>query len=175
MTLIISLISLLPLRSQNPQQDDGEILSYHKIIVCEGMDSQNLFNNIQDAIYRIYDSASVHRSDDNQLLIDCDFKVYNSVIGKIGNPAGRIDFTLIMDVKDNKYRYTANKFYFTTIQRNRYGRFQLCDERPVLVNIYSTNKALLKKIKIQSEAYLEKLEEALLDYIALAENLKTDW
>lgn len=174
---MISLISMIPLRAQSLEGFSDKDLSYQKIILCEGKRKEVLVQELQEALYRIYDSAVVQKNDYDQIIIKGSFTVYNTVIGKIGNPAGQVDFTLTMDVKTSKYRYTATEFYFTQTRRDRYGRFKMSNEQPVLINndIYSSNKALFKKIQKQSKVYLDKLQKALMDYLTLSESRKVEW
>ncbi len=48
-----------------------------------------------------------------------------SPIGSIGKSiAGAMNYTLLIEVKDGKYRYTITDFILNDYQKNRYGRFE---------------------------------------------------
>lgn len=177
LTLILFFVSFITLRAQGPEIINDHALTYQKIMFCEGKSREVLLQHIKAAIYNIYDSTYIELDENQKIIINSGFRIYNILIGKIGNPAGKLIFRLTIEVKNNKYRYCADKFYFTPLERNRYGRFNQINRQPVLVSNenYSGNKPLLNKIKKQSRSYLEKLEKALQDYIALSQNKKAEW
>lgn len=158
----------------------GEVvdsLSYQEVISCEGVAKQTLHESLSTAMYSIYDSASVNIVNENTINIKVDITVANSIVGKVGNPAGELDFTIDVDVKDEKFRYRAYDFYFTPMERNRYGRFELKGKKEAVIEEeFKKRKALLKKIKSQSEEYLSDLAARLKsEVINEKDNETTEW
>ena len=169
--------SLFPLQAQSPEGDGEGLLFFEKIIICEGKEKEMLFQQLTEALSEIYDSINVMITNDYKIFTIGGFNVYNRLVGKVGNPAGRIDFNLTIDVKDEKFRYKATDFYFSPIEKDRYGRFKISDDQPVKVyegDIINKPKPLLKKIKAQAGDYLAKLEKALTDHLMEEEN-KVEW
>jgi hypothetical protein len=141
----------------------GDTISYQNIIPCERLKGELLFKKITSTIYQIYDSAAISLIGNSGAEIQVQMKVYNQFLGKMGHPAGLLSFLYKIEVKDEKFRCLVDNFYFTPMERDRYGRFQVVRTEAELVceNNFNANSSIFKKIKSQSEDYASKLSEKL--------------
>ncbi len=141
----------------------GDTISYQNIIICEEIKRELIFSKVTSAIYQIYDSAAISLLENNGAEIQVQLKIYNQLLGKMGHPSGLLSFLYKIEVKDEKFRCLVDNFYFTPMERDRYGRFQVVRTEAELVceNNFNANSSIFKKIKVQSEDYANKLSEKL--------------
>ncbi len=141
----------------------GDTISYQNVILCEEIKRELLFNKITNTIYQIYDSTAISLLDSNSAEIQVQLKIYNQLLGKMGHPSGLLSFLYKIDIKDEKFRCAVDNFYFTPMERDRYGRFQVVRTEAELVceHNFNANSSIFKKIKVQSEDYANKLSEKL--------------
>lgn len=127
------------------------------------MKRELLYEKITSSIYQIYDSSAISISGNNSAEIKVQMKIYNKLLGKVGHPAGLLSFLYKIEVKDEKFRCLVDSFYFTPMERDRYGRFQVVRTEAELVcdHNFNTNSSIFKRIKSQSEDYAYKLGEKL--------------
>lgn len=169
--------SLISLQGQGVKAINDQHLKYQEVVVIDGKSREILLGDLKKIVFKIYDSMEIKTVSDYQIFVESDFKIFNMLIGKLGNPAGKVDFKLAVEVKDNKFRYSLYDFFFTPMERDRYGRHNLAKQEPMAVNEqnYEGNKTLLKKIKDQSKAYAGKLEDALQEYLMIAYAKEKEW
>lgn len=60
-------------------------------------------------------------ADSTQFTYESDFLLYNRKAVK--HPIGEITYRTTIDLKDGKYRYTADSAYFQAYRRDRYSRY----------------------------------------------------
>lgn len=108
-----------------------------------------LFKRVSDYIATQSDIESIVYSDSlDWITLTSRTTVQNFLVGKVGNPDGVIDYSLKIEFKDNKYRYSFNRLFYTPMKRNRYGIFKELRSKKKAVNTtnYKPTKSLWKKL-----------------------------
>lgn len=161
---------LVSTRAQDQQVLNNQYLKFQRVVAYEGKSKEELLEGLRRIVFQLYDSVEIKSISDYRIFVESDLKVSNTLIGKLGNPAGKLDFKMAVEVKDNKFRYSLYDFFFTPIERDRYGRYNLVKKEPVAVNEqnYEGQQTLLKKIISQSRAYAGRLDDRLKEYLSLA-------
>ncbi|UII29215.1 hypothetical protein LVD15_12555 [Fulvivirga maritima] len=169
--ILLTFLTLLPADGSTT-----DTITYQKVVTCTGVEKQVLESSLKEAVYNLYDSNALKIVSD-KIQISVDIKIINSLVGKVGSPAGVLDFTIDIEVKDEKFRYTAYDFYFTPMTRNRYAKFELEKEKtePVIEEKFKGRKTLLKKITRQSEEYLDRLNSELRAEVVKEKDKKIEW
>ena len=60
-------------------------------------------------------------ADSTQFIFDCNFLLYNRKTVK--HPLGEVTYRTTIDLKEGKYRYTADSVFFQEYRRDRYSRY----------------------------------------------------
>ena len=68
-------------------------------------------------------------ADSTQFTFDSDFLLYNRKAVK--HPIGQVTYRTTVDLKEGKYRYTADSAFFQEYHRNRYSRYVPSRRHPV--------------------------------------------
>lgn len=156
---------------------EKDTLSYQHVVACSGVLSDSLYAELATALLEIYDSGAVEMKGENIILVKVNSTVYNQLLGKLGNPAGVLDFLLAIEVKDEKFRASIDEFFFKPMKRDRYGRFHIVDKDSELVceANFGAQHSVLKKIKEQSGNYIAKLEQQLSESATKKQKEKIEW
>ena len=143
--------------------ESGKIVFMEVVNTKLGYDT--LFQNLDNLGF------DMDRNDDKGIVVKtfkkaASFMLYNKRISKV--PHGRLSYTLLIEVKDNRYRYLITDFVFHEYERNRYGRFE--EKRNSEKAIEPLLKNPDKKWENHSQTILEKMESEI---TKLKEDLET--
>lgn len=121
----------------------------------------------QDSVYRIQFSSS-------HVL-----KAY--LEGRSGRPKGLLDYVVVIDFKNDKFKCTFKDLYFTPMRRNRYAAFELVKGKKRYIATENfpeksgTWKYLLKGVNAFSRDFSEKLKEGILNHQSQKTAKDIDW
>ncbi|ELR71886.1 hypothetical protein C900_02261 [Fulvivirga imtechensis AK7] len=151
-------------------------IQYEGIIACKGYDKATIYHEIVD-YFKTHNISELKLDCVNQISGSGKLRIYNKLIGSIKNPAGEVAFDFIVDVKDEKFRYTMHNIWFTAIERDRYGRFEKSQDEPVPVDNehFKFKSALLRKIEKQVQAHMDEVLWAIKKEIEADKLETTDW
>ncbi len=107
--------------------DESGRYTYHEVVDVKNFDSVTLLNNAENFLKGYINKKqkkTLHRDDlKGEVTAMSSFQVFKK--GSLGkNVDGAIEYSLRIEVKDQKYRYTLTDFYFQEYERNRYGKFE---------------------------------------------------
>jgi len=126
-TILISLIILSTLalaqKPELPLGNNGKI-TFHGVVETPGLPQETLHQN---ALGFLAEIKVVNQKKKEDYLTEEDEKVTSIggfLVYNYKSPDGEIRYTITIEVKDNKYRYTITDFVFYPYTRNRYGRFE---------------------------------------------------
>lgn len=92
-----------------PINKDGEI-EYTNVVNVDSLDSKKLYKRGKMVLATIFNSAkTVIQNDDDenkQVLLQASIKADYKYNGGFGNCAGVVNFIMLVEYKDNKYRYS---------------------------------------------------------------------
>lgn len=98
------------------------------VVELNGLDKEKLFENGQKFMKKVKvlnskKSFYLEQRENYTIKNKGSFYVYRlgSVKKAIG---GAVEYDLILEVKDGKYRYTITNFIFNEYQKNRYGKYE---------------------------------------------------
>lgn len=150
---------------------------YHKIVTCEGVPKDELCARLLLGVYAFYDSIQVQAGNDSVCVVSKGlFRLQHRMLGKVGHPGGEVAYRLVVQAKDNKYRYMATAFEYTALVRNRYGRYVRSGDRQMLTTDTFKNKRSQRfKYEQQIRAHLVALEQELESAVLTDSIKKTDW
>lgn len=151
-------------------------IQYEGVIACKGYDKATIYHEIV-GYFKTQNVSGLKLDSGSQISGSGRLKIYNRLIGPIKNPAGEITFDFVVDVKNEKFRYTMYNIWFSTIERDRYGRFNKTEDEPMLVDNehFKRNSALLRKIEKQIQAHMDAVLWAMKREIEADKLETTDW
>ncbi|MBT28727.1 MAG: hypothetical protein CMO01_03620 [Thalassobius sp.] len=80
---------------------------------------------------------------------------------------GAVSYKLVVELKDNKYRYYINNFVFHPYELNRYGKYAPASGKSVALNMITLKDELLQESDcLQLEEALQKNITMLEDYMS---------
>ena len=154
---VVSQDEILPL-------DGNGRYEFMEVVDARDFDSLLLLNNAE-AFLKDYinknQKKTLHRDDDEgNVTARSSFLVYKK--GSLGKHVdGAIEYSLKIEVKDQRYRYTLSEFYFQEYQRDRYGKFQ-----PVSGKVKPLESAVSKLNEWQWEEHKETVDEKMMELIS---------
>ena len=151
---------------------------FSEVVDLQGMDKEQLFANGE----KFMKNVKVLHSKRKFLNVDKDryqisnrgsFYVYRLGSLKKGI-AGAVEYDLILEVKDDKYRYTINNFIFNEYKKNRYGKYEPVKGKytPLEMEVSSLNKKEWDKQRIVVYDKTQELVQNLYEQMIYAEEKK---
>lgn len=120
--------------------------TFHEVVEIPGMTQDDLFKNGELFLKKV----KVLNSKKKYLTVDEDnysltnkgsFYVYQ--YGSVNKAiAGAVEYDILLEVKDGRYRYTITNFIFNEYQRNRYGKYEPLNGKntPLEMEVSNINK-----------------------------------
>ena len=146
------------------------------IVSLDGYSSNVLFDNAREYILA-GKSKKASRSvildrDLNQIVSPEELLVYSTGIAK--HPLGLLRYDYVIDIKNNKYRYTFDSVVYIPYKRNRYGKFvQVRGKKFVLESIINNPKFRFRKDILEYFNQFLQTEAAELNHIMKALKAQT--
>ena len=116
-------------------------------------------------------------TDSTQFVFTADFLLYNRKAVK--HPLGQITYRTTIDLKEGKYRYTADSAFFQEYRRNRYSRYVPSRRSPVAWEqaVASFSDKEKQRIRQTLAARFEVFREFMQSYGSLSTTSpdKNDW
>ena len=116
-------------------------------------------------------------ADSTQFAFADEFLLYNRKAVK--HPLGQITYRTTIDLKEGKYRYTADSAFFQEYQRNRYSRYVPSRRSPVAWEQAAINFSDKEQQRIRQtlEARFEAFRKFMQSYgsLSTASPDKSDW
>ena len=114
-------------QSEFKYDENGHILFY-EVIETELSHAQ-LMDNAQKLIPP---SKKTSNNRNGRFEKASSMRLYRKSLGK--SPHGELDFSIMLEIKDNRYRYIIKDFVFYPMKRNRYGKFERVKYKASLLN-----------------------------------------
>ena len=154
--------------SQNiefPVDDSGKY-TISEVVDLPGMNKDQLFINGEKFMKKVKVLNSrkkylVADKENYQIANKGSFYVYR--LGSIKKGiAGAVEYDLILEFKDDKYRYTISNYLFNEYQKNRYGKYEPVKGKytPLEVEVSSLNR---KEWEKQRTVVYEKSQELIMN------------
>ena len=157
-----------------PFDEAGNIL-YYEVVETPGNNVEELTKKTREylkAWYELKDkkfekviarknSYISYDQENNSFACKLEYVVYPGRFLK--HAKGAVSYNLIIELKDNKYRYYLNNFVYHPYELNRYGKYVPASGKSVSLNTISLQQEILKK----SEC--DQVEEAVQRNISMLE------
>ena len=146
-----------------PTDENGRY-AYIEVVQANGFDSLQLLNNAE-AFTKGYinkkQKKTLQRNDEEGYVSALSsFLVYKK--GSLGKHVdGAIEYSIKIEVKDQRFRYTLTDFYFQEYVRDRYGKFKPTSKPPRPLETESS-----KLNEWQWEAHQETVDDKMTTFIS---------
>jgi hypothetical protein len=120
--------------------------TFHEVVEIPGMSQDDLFKNGESFLKKVKVLNSKKKyltvNQENYALSNKgSFYVYQ--YGSVNKAiAGAVEYDILLEVKDGRYRYTITNFIFNEFQRNRYGKYEPMNGKntPLETEVSNLNK-----------------------------------
>lgn len=102
------------------------IITYHEVVNSPNLDKKLLFNNALNTLRGIK-IVNQKKKEDN---VSTDTLAWSAttiggfLVYHLKSPFGEVRYSLTIEIKEERYRYTITDFVFYPYSRNRYGKFE---------------------------------------------------
>jgi hypothetical protein len=140
-------------------------IAYTEVIKVPSKSKDEIYFNAKSAITKVFKSAKdVIQLDDKengQLIVKGSFRTCTGISGNDwGNCNHLVKFTLTIQVKDGRYKYTIGNFYHESYSKNQGSGGSFENEKPSCGYILLSNNNW-QKIKTQTQSQVSTLIIAL--------------
>ncbi len=126
--------------------NDIEKYTFTDVIEAYGLDKEKLLSNGEKFMHqvKVLNSKKKHYKieKENYVIINKgSFYVYR--IGSVKKGiSGAVEYDIVLEIKDGKYRYTITNFKYNEYQKNRYGKYEPINKKlvPLEMEVSSINK-----------------------------------
>lgn len=145
----------------------GEV-NYTEVVKADSLSADQLYGNAKFFVANAFKSAKdvTQLQDDNAKSVVCK----GNFTGYRGN--GFIDFTLSIQCKDGRYKYSISNLVHRTIYRNQYAGGNLANEKPDCGTFY-----MPKKYWNNLKSYADATVQALIFDLKkkMSDKISSDW
>ncbi|MBL6445479.1 DUF4468 domain-containing protein [Fulvivirga sp. 29W222] len=173
--ILILNILLLPVELLGAPALSESPAFYEKIVACKGHNQTAIYAGI--AAY-FKDQAALSDKDSATLFISHDkLRIYSQILGNLKKPVGEVTFDVRVDVKDEKFRLTIHDPWFTPLERDRYSKLVMSDDKAEQVEEenFKHRMSLFKKIEKQLQAYIDGAGQSIRERVINDELNITNW
>ena len=160
-----------------PMDEAGNIL-YYEVVKAEGFSTDQLTNNMEDYLYSFHGLTEKQykkqlSKKNGVVSFDSTSNAYKSK-GKyvvypgriIKHATAEVKFELVIEIKENRYRYYFHNFIYQPYVLNRYGKYVPAPGKATKLNTFSIGKKVLEikeqeKLAIYIEGQVETLKQAM--------------
>lgn len=127
LALLIICSSSLSGYAQSPDLPfQNGIITFQSVVELPGYDNELLFSNAMDFIGEV--KIINQKKKENNIIQDMELWSTETIGGflvyHLKSPVGEVRYRLLIEIKEEKYRYTTTDFIFYPYSRNRYGKFE---------------------------------------------------
>jgi len=169
--ILFLIVCLLLVRMANAQKnslalDEHNKYIYYQVVDQPGAGADSLARNAASFIKEYYPKIKPGKISDTSITVKDKFVTY-TVAAFVKHESGVINYTLVIECKDAKYRFWLTDFVFTPYERDRYGAFVPVNGKQVPLE--SASSKIEKKDLVgyldQTGAYSQQLGDKLKLYM----------
>jgi len=100
---------------------DGQPADFSNVVIADSLSKQLLFHNALSWVSALNDKTVLSQKDSvlGKVEAESSYLVYNQQAGILKKLSGRISYKILIEVKDNKYRYHFSNFMFHYYKQDR--------------------------------------------------------
>ena len=102
------------------------VITFQEVVELPGYDNELLFSNAIDFLGEV--KIVNQKKKENNITQDLQILTIETIGGfliyHLKSPAGEVRYKMLVEIREEKYRYTVTDFIFYAYSRNRYGKFE---------------------------------------------------
>ncbi|MFD2286506.1 DUF4468 domain-containing protein [Pedobacter petrophilus] len=166
--LIITLLStiLFAQEKQFATGDNGKFI-YYKVVDSQKVSRDIIVQRTKDFVTAQKKSIKIVSDTDSSVSAKGTLVIDKTVL-VVGHPSGELNYNLVVEARNGKYRFWLTDFEFIPYQRNRYGNFVATTNigTPLETKVDKLTAGQWKDIQATAYAKVEKLGESLKVFLA---------
>jgi len=172
--LIITLFSatLFAQQKQFTTDDDGKFI-YYKVVDSQKVSKGIIVQRTRDFVAAQKKSIKIVIATDSSVSAKGTLVIDKTVL-VVGHPSGEVNYNLVVQARDKKYRFWLTDLEFIPYQRDRYGNFIATTTigTPLEKKVDKLTASQWKDIQATTYAKIEKLGESLKAFLATDATVK---